>query len=108
MIKSSYTDKYVTKKKQAEDRYVINLRNVNDNFNKLYSDVMTANSYGDADFFNGLQVSALSRPGTCDEETGFAYGFDENQQSLQFADLCKEIEAAKIPVKGLLNHLNSA
>lgn len=109
VIKSSYTDKYVTKRKQTADQYVINLHNVNENFNKLYSDVMTRNSYGEGDCLKDLHSSELSKPMDIEEhELGLPFFFDENQQSIQFADLCNEIQAAKTPVKGLLGKFNSA
>ena len=109
MIKSSYTDKYVTKKKQAQDEYVINLRNVNENFNKLYSDVMIHNSSGELDYFKDNQSSAQTKPNTVDEEEfGYQYHFDDNQQSIQFADLCNEIQDAKTPVKGMLHQSKSS
>lgn len=109
MIKSSYTDKYLTKKKQTRDEYVINLRNVNENFNKLYSDVMANNSHEELDYFKDHHSSAQTKLNTVDEEEfGFQYHFDDNQQSIQFADLCSEIPSAKTPVKGPINQSKSA
>lgn len=109
VIKSSYADKYVTKKKSNADEYVINLRNVNENFSKLYSDVMTRNSYGELDGFPNAHNCETNKPFTSEEsELGYVYVFDENQASIQFADLCNEIQAAKTPVKNLLGKFGSA
>lgn len=110
VIKSAYTDKYLTKKKQSEEEYVINLRNVsgNENFSKLYSDVMTHNSFGELDCFNDFKNSELTKPDTAEKcELGFNFCFDENQQSIQFTDLCNEVQGAKTPIKTMLTKFNS-
>lgn len=109
MIKSAYTDKYVTKKKPTEEQCVVNLRNMSDNFTKLYNDVMTSDGRIEPGCPKNLENSETTKQQTVTEEdTGFVYNFDENQQSIQFADLCNEIQMAKTPVKSGLNNFNSA